>query len=87
MMQDLTPPIFDEKLRELTQVVDDSDLEISAVELLGRYVSDAYTLSQFEKDTINFISNPQNELSDDFVMFFARKLLERANEIGDSLSD
>lgn len=86
-MNKITPPIFDEKLRELIQAVDNSDLEISAVELLGRYLSDSYTLSQFECDTINAVANPLNDLSDDFVIWFARKLFERANEISDSLED
>jgi hypothetical protein len=85
------PEIIDEKIRELVQIVDVLDFEFdegtTAVTLLGRYISDAPTLSQFERDTINKVVNPLNDLSEHFIDWFARKMFERANEIGDSLED
>lgn len=84
-------PIIDEKIRELVQIIDELGFKFdegtTARTLLGRYVSDAYTLSQFERDTINKVVNPLNDLSDKFIIWFAHKMIKRMDEIGDSLED
>jgi hypothetical protein len=83
----ISAPVFDEKLRELVQLLDDNSYSGSAADLLGRYLSDSYTLSNFERLAVREVIDINNEFSDEFVTWFAHKLFDRANEIGDSLED
>lgn len=86
-MKTLTLGDLDNSIRELVQLVDDAEYEGSASDLLGRYVSDSYTLSDFERQAVREVISPNNELSDEFVLYYAHRMFRRVNELGDSLAD